>query len=65
MRNQKYDHTFTCAKKIKDMSNNKQSIHDFDLNIIYEYFANTERQGPGNSQETGATDKPCGDCLGC
>lgn len=35
-----------------DMSNNKQSIHDFDLNIIYEYFASTERQGPGNSQET-------------
>ncbi len=38
--------------KFKDMSNNKQSIHDFDLNIIYEYFASTERQGPGNSQET-------------
>lgn len=29
-----------------------KSIHDFDLNIIYEYFSNTERQGPGSSEET-------------
>ena len=34
------------------MSNDKLSIHDFDINIIYEYFSNTERQGPGNSEET-------------
>lgn len=34
------------------MSNEKQTIHDFDINIIYEYFANTERQGPGNAEET-------------
>jgi len=34
------------------MSNEKQTIHDFDLNIIYEYFSNTERQGPGNTKET-------------
>lgn len=34
------------------MSNEKQTIHDFDINIIYEYFSNTERQGPGNSEET-------------
>ena len=38
--------------KIKDISNNKQTIHDFDINIIYEYFTSTERQGPGNAQET-------------
>ena len=34
------------------MSNEKQTIHDFDINIIYEYFSNTERQGPGNTEET-------------
>ena len=35
------------------MSNNeKHTIHDFDLNIIYEYFSSTERQGPGNIAET-------------
>lgn len=34
------------------MSNEKQTIHDFDINIIYEYFSNTERQGPGNTTET-------------
>ncbi|MCK9339903.1 MAG: class I SAM-dependent methyltransferase [Bacteroidales bacterium] len=34
------------------MSNEKKNIHDFDINIIYEYFSNTERQGPGNTEET-------------
>jgi len=34
------------------MSNEKPTIHDFDINIIYEYFSNTERQGPGNTEET-------------
>jgi len=34
------------------MSNEKQTIHDFDLKIIYEYFSNTDRQGPGNTRET-------------
>jgi ubiquinone/menaquinone biosynthesis C-methylase UbiE len=34
------------------MSNEKQTIHDFDIKIIYEYFSNTERQGPGNTKET-------------
>ncbi len=34
------------------MNNEKQTIHEFDLNIIYEYFANTERQGPGSPEET-------------
>ena len=34
------------------MSNEKQTIHDFDIKIIYEYFSNTDRQGPGNTKET-------------
>lgn len=34
------------------MNNEKQTIHEFDLNIIYEYFSNTERQGPGSPEET-------------
>ena len=31
---------------------NEKTIHEFDLNIVYEYFSNTERQGPGSSEET-------------
>ncbi len=34
------------------MSNAKQTIYDFDINIIYDYFSNTERQGTGNTEET-------------
>lgn len=34
------------------MSNEKHTIHDFDLKIIYEFFSTTERQGPGNEEET-------------
>ena len=34
------------------MSNEKQTIHEFDLNIIHDFFSNTERQGPGSSEET-------------
>jgi len=34
------------------MSSEKQTIHEFDLNIIYDFFSNTERQGPGSSKET-------------
>jgi ubiquinone/menaquinone biosynthesis C-methylase UbiE len=33
------------------MSNNK-SIHEFDLNLICEYFSNMERQGPGSPEVT-------------
>lgn len=32
--------------------NETQTIQDFDLNIIYEYFSETERQGPGSVSET-------------
>ncbi|MBP6978413.1 MAG: class I SAM-dependent methyltransferase [Lentimicrobiaceae bacterium] len=34
------------------MSNEKQTIYEFDLNIIYDYFSNTERQGPGSPEVT-------------
>jgi ubiquinone/menaquinone biosynthesis C-methylase UbiE len=34
------------------MNKEKQTIHEFDLNIIHEYFSNTERQGPGSRKET-------------
>jgi ubiquinone/menaquinone biosynthesis C-methylase UbiE len=34
------------------MSKAKQTIHEFDLNIIYEYFSNVERQGPGSPEIT-------------
>ena len=34
------------------MSNEQQTIHEFDLNIIHDFFSNTERQGPGSSEET-------------
>ncbi len=34
------------------MSEEKQTIHEFDLNVIYEYFSNVERQGPGSPEIT-------------
>ena len=34
------------------MSKENQSIHEFDLNIIYDYFSNTQRQGPGSPEIT-------------
>ncbi|EIJ41337.1 methylase involved in ubiquinone/menaquinone biosynthesis [Beggiatoa alba B18LD] len=34
------------------MSNENKTIHEFDLNIIYDYFSNTERQGPGSADIT-------------
>ena len=35
------------------MSNdNKNIIHDFDFNLICEYFSSTERQGPGSREMT-------------
>ncbi len=36
----------------KIMKNEKQTIHEFDLNLICEYYSNTERQGPGSPEET-------------
>ncbi len=32
--------------------NEKQTIHEFDLNVIYDYFSSVERQGPGSPEIT-------------
>lgn len=34
------------------MSNENKSIHEFDFNLICEYFSNLERQGPGSPEVT-------------
>jgi predicted O-methyltransferase YrrM len=34
------------------MSDNKNSIHEFDVNLICEYFSQLERQGPGSPEMT-------------
>jgi ubiquinone/menaquinone biosynthesis C-methylase UbiE len=34
------------------MSNENKSIHDFDINLICEYFSYLERQGPGSPEIT-------------
>lgn len=34
------------------MSNENKSIHEFDFNLICEYFSSIERQGPGSSEVT-------------
>ncbi|MFA5325051.1 MAG: class I SAM-dependent methyltransferase [Bacteroidales bacterium] len=34
------------------MSNKNKTIHEFDFNLICEYFSNMERQGPGSPEVT-------------
>lgn len=34
------------------MSNENKSIHEFDINLICEYFSTVERQGPGSPEVT-------------
>lgn len=34
------------------MSNENKTISEFDLNLIYEFFSNLERQGPGSPETT-------------
>jgi len=34
------------------MSNENKSIHEFDLNLICEYYSSVERQGPGSPEVT-------------
>jgi len=34
------------------MSNENKSIHEFDVNLIIEYYSNVERQGPGSPEVT-------------
>jgi len=43
---------FMYTTKSKKMSKEKQTIHEFDLNVIYDYFSNVERQGPGSPEIT-------------
>jgi SAM-dependent methyltransferase len=37
---------------VKAMSNDNKSIHEFDFNLICEYFSEMERQGPGSPEVT-------------
>lgn len=37
---------------IYEMSNENKTIHDFDFNLICEFFSNMERQGPGSIDVT-------------
>ena len=34
------------------MSNENNAIHGFDVNLICDFFLNTERQGPGSPEVT-------------
>jgi len=55
------------------MSNEQNSIHDFDLELICEYFSNLERQGPGSPEMTikalsfidNLSEKSCIADIGC
>ena len=38
--------------KLNTMSNENKSIHEFDFNLICEYYSNVERQGPGSPEVT-------------
>ncbi len=40
------------AKLSNIMNKENKSIHDFDFNLICEYFSNIERQGPGSPEVT-------------
>lgn len=60
-------------KKIKIMSNDNKSIHNFQFELICEYFSNIERQGPGSTEVTtkalsfieGLTEKSLIADIGC
>lgn len=44
---------FTCTLHIiNEMSNENKTIHDFDINLICEFFSSMERQGPGSPDVT-------------
>jgi len=40
------------SKHVNIMSNDNKSIHEFDINLICEYFSSIERQGPGSPEVT-------------
>ena len=43
---------YVYAKYIKIMNNENKTIHDFELNLICDFFSNMERQGPGSPEVT-------------
>lgn len=43
---------FVYAKYIKIMSNENKTIHEFELNLICDFFSGMERQGPGSPEVT-------------
>ncbi|MDR3057958.1 MAG: class I SAM-dependent methyltransferase, partial [Prevotella sp.] len=61
------------AKYIKIMSNENKTIHEFDFNLICDFFKNMERQGPGSPEATlkalsfidNLSDNSCIADLGC
>ncbi len=34
------------------MNTEEQTIHDFDISLICEYFSSLDRQGPGSEEAT-------------
>lgn len=44
--------SYMYAKYVNRMSYENKTIHDFDFNLICEYFSNVERQGPGSPEIT-------------
>jgi ubiquinone/menaquinone biosynthesis C-methylase UbiE/ribosomal protein S18 acetylase RimI-like enzyme len=43
---------YLMIKNLQNMNVEDQTIYDFDMNIIYEYYSNVERQGPGSPEIT-------------
>ena len=43
---------YLMIKNLQNINVEDQTIYDFDMNIIYEYFSNVERQGPGSPEIT-------------
>ena len=44
--------THMCANTNNEMNNENKTIHDFDFNLICEFFSSMERQGPGSTDAT-------------
>lgn len=43
---------YVYAIYIKIMNNDNKTIYGFDINLIFDFFLNTERQGPGSPEVT-------------
>ena len=41
-------HVYAKYIKIMSHNNNNEAIYGFDVNLICDFFLNTERQGPGS-----------------